>query len=343
MREKNTVMLAGPGIDPIRLAQFMVLPGAAELVEAFAALPPGELRDSAVAHVQVLARHAGVMHAGEFNGAMAHHAPPQLTSQSLEGQIVERALRGDAPEIVAGLMQVPLKVVERVMAKARKEGGVVFPGDGGRKAKVKPPEQDNRVSKREQMPVPPPPWWWQDPDSPVWDNPAMLPGFTDSADGSMAAIGPHDRRTYAAMKGAAERHGMSLQAYIARRQSIVDRITGGETPLAVMADLKLNAFSVYKLLRSVGRGRAEQVMAGAGPQEPVGKRIAGGRRVDWARWGFKDEASCVAAREQVKALRLEGLGPTAIVAQTKWPFEFVRASIESYHKRGQQWPKIKAA
>jgi len=37
-----------PTIDPIRLAQFMVLPGAAELVEAFAALPPGEVRDSAV-------------------------------------------------------------------------------------------------------------------------------------------------------------------------------------------------------------------------------------------------------------------------------------------------------
>ena len=35
-------------IDPLRLAQFMVLPGAAELIEAWASLPPGEIRDSAV-------------------------------------------------------------------------------------------------------------------------------------------------------------------------------------------------------------------------------------------------------------------------------------------------------
>ena len=42
-------------IDPLALAQFMILPGAAELVEAFSVLPPGDVRDSVVSHAQVLA------------------------------------------------------------------------------------------------------------------------------------------------------------------------------------------------------------------------------------------------------------------------------------------------
>ena len=130
-----------PSIDPIRLAQFMVLPGAAELVEAFAALPPGEVRDSAVAHVQVLARACGWsappdIPMGEPAGALEHHTPPRLaspfaenlTAASVDGQVVERALRGEPPHVIADDMGVKLGMVTRLMAQARRHG-VVFPGD----------------------------------------------------------------------------------------------------------------------------------------------------------------------------------------------------------------------
>jgi hypothetical protein len=42
-------------IDPIALARFMVLKGAAELVDAFSAIPEGYLRESIVSHAQAIA------------------------------------------------------------------------------------------------------------------------------------------------------------------------------------------------------------------------------------------------------------------------------------------------
>lgn len=42
-------------IDPITLARFMVLKGAAELVDAFSAIPEGHLRESIVSHAQAIA------------------------------------------------------------------------------------------------------------------------------------------------------------------------------------------------------------------------------------------------------------------------------------------------
>ena len=52
-----------------------------------------------------------------------------LTSQSLEGQIVERLLRGEADHVVADDLGVKLGALVRLKAKARREGGVRFPGD----------------------------------------------------------------------------------------------------------------------------------------------------------------------------------------------------------------------
>src|SRR5215831_12285205 len=127
-------------IDPIELAQFMVLPGAAELIQAFASLPPGEIRDSVVHHAQVLARaHAGGPSPFDPFRAVVITPPPRpdvpklqspfaenLAAKSAEGQIVERALRGEALHHIADDLAVPLSTVTRLVARARREGGLVF-------------------------------------------------------------------------------------------------------------------------------------------------------------------------------------------------------------------------
>jgi hypothetical protein len=45
----------GAAIDPLTFARFLVLPRATELLEAFAAIPPGRLRDTIVEHAHALA------------------------------------------------------------------------------------------------------------------------------------------------------------------------------------------------------------------------------------------------------------------------------------------------
>ena len=66
-----------PTIDPLRLAQFMVLPGAAELVEAFSAIRPGPLRDSIVHHARMIAENDG----RNPPGAFTMDAPPRRRSR----------------------------------------------------------------------------------------------------------------------------------------------------------------------------------------------------------------------------------------------------------------------
>jgi hypothetical protein len=386
-------------IDPIRLSQFMALPGAAELVEAFAALPPGEVRDSAVSHVQVLARACGWTPPAPFDGRMgrvevlaATPATPRrlpspfaesLVATSLEGQIVERVLRGEAPHAVADDLGLKLGLVVQAMAKARREGGVVFPGDDAKPAKAAPGPKPKRrkgfaINGRRlplMMPVPPGPWWWEDPASPVWDNPKLLPTNVERAEGSMAGLGPHDTRNYATMTRAAATRGQTLRQYLAQRFEVLRRIEAGETPVQVSLSLRITPYEVYGVLAKVGRGRmataAARAAEAAAPAEaaaqaaepapaPLAPEVAespppatpapgnrqreasaiAARTMAAAKWGFPDLAAYEHARARVRDLRMTGLAPAHIAIRLKQPHNFVKNAVDYWHGLGVTWPPI---
>jgi hypothetical protein len=375
-------------IDPLRLAQFMVLPGAAELVEAFASLPPGELRDSAVSHVQVLARTTGWNPPPAFgvdarpNIRSVGPAPKRLPSpfseglaaRTVEGQIVERALRGESDHAIAADLGVKLGLVVQLKRKARKEGGLTFPGDEQvQKFKAKS-KASKKGRKLHALPVPPGPWWWEDPDSPVWENHHLLPSLSEKAHGSMAAIGPHDVKTYRTMELAAARHNMTLRAYIAQRLEIVRRVElRGERPTEVAIDMRVSAYAVYGVLSKVGRGRMETVNATAAalaemepeapphqptPESPPAAAPAaaqahaveepppmpeGGphaasalaaKKLAAARWGFPDVTTYEHARVRVRDFRLKGWHPMQIEKAVGQPKDFVKATLQ-YWRREQ--------
>lgn len=366
-------------IDPIRLAQFMVLPGAGELIEAFAALPPGAIRDSAVSHVQVLAQAYAT---GPFQPEPTRMAEPRplrlespfavdLKAESPEGQIVERLLRGERPDQVADDLGLGLGLITGIMGRARREGGVVFPGDAERKpAKAKAGKRKQRKPHR--FPIPPPPYWWEDPSSPHWESSTGLPSLADDAKGSIAAIGPNDRRTYSVMLRAAERRGMTLRQYIALRYEIVRRVEAGEsiTPLAM--DIRVVPQDIYGLLSAIGRGRMSVALEASrkavdgpeplpgpedrpepqgaprgslGPARPIAPyRLASGLSARMAAaklWGFADVEAFEAARVEVREMRLSGYGPGLIEQKLGQPGGFVKAALEFWHGEGVRFPGIK--
>jgi len=275
-------------IDPIQLAQFMVLPGAADLVEAFSAIRPGPMRDSIVHLARTYAESDGWSPTGPFAQQEQQRAlpPPQkgpkhltspfaedLSAASTEGQIVERLMRGEAVGSVAVDLGVSVALVERLMRTARREGGVVFPGDELAKANKKAAQskggKSRAGSKLVGVPVPPPPYWWEDAASPVWLNPNLLPVFSEKTDGTMAGVGPMDRRSFKVMADAAARHGMTLQAYVSQRIDILQRVERGEKPSDIALALGIMPYGVYGVLNKVGRGRMQMLMAAGAPPEPI--------------------------------------------------------------------------
>lgn len=245
-------------LDPIAIARFFSLPGAVELVEAFSSIPPGPVRDSIVVHAQTLAQNMGwAMGQPPPNGAhgviawvdKAPVAAPALKAISSDGQIVERALRGEAPADIAASLRIDIEVVFRLMERARKEGGVAFPGDETGRNHSKASKLMKSIRGRPTAPKPP--YWWEDPQSPVWDNPGLLPGVLN-AKGSMAAIGPMSAQAHKAMSFAAARRGVTLRQQVAERAQIVARVKAGERPVAVADDMRWQAFNVYGLLAQVG-------------------------------------------------------------------------------------------
>jgi hypothetical protein len=376
----------------------MVLPGAAELVEAFSAIPPGPVRDSVVSHAQVLAQASGWEGPSAFGvppppiTAHAITSPtPRLTSPfaeglaatSAEGQIIERALRGEADHVIAADLRVPLGLVVSLKRKARKEGRVIFPGDPGPKPLGRPKKVARTATgkvKAFAMPIPDPPYWWEDPESPIWKNPALLPGLSASAEGTMAALGPHDAKSFRTMEGAASRRGMTLSAYIDLRTSIVRRVDGGESPQQVAFSLnsaQIGSYYVYSLLSKVGRARMatqlEKVAqdgqetaeaaerrataktplaarsggsAGRSSQEPMSteRRAAIGlaiRKNAAAKWGFSSVEAYEVARTWVRDKRNLGMGTQEIARRLDLPETFVKNTLAYWRDQGVEWPPIK--
>jgi hypothetical protein len=363
-------------IDPLRLAQFMVLPGAAELVEAFSAIPPGPVRDSVVNHAQVLAQASGWNPGALFTGEaitareIPAHAPrlespfaEGLAASTAEGRIIERALRGEADHAIAADLGVSLGLVVQLKRKARKEGGVVFPGDDKQPAKPKtklaPGERLNSRGHRIPIahPLPAPPWWWQDPESPVWNNGKLLPSHVSGYKGTMAAIGPNDSRAFATMKLAADRRGQTLAEYVALRQRIVDRILAGESVTTVSLDMRVTGFNVYGLMADVGhaRGRQSGPRAAPVPNQPDHREtpptavpaparhqsaahraaISAGIRTNAAKlWGFPDAEAYDRARVRVRDLRLAGKGLAEIATLLMVRAAFVKNTLAYWRHQG---------
>jgi hypothetical protein len=260
-------------LTPLRIAQFFALPGAAELVDAFSAIPPGPVRESIVLHAQALAAAQSPQPQAQRqpparNGALlawqGEKPPPEqrqaYVSASMEGRIVERALRGESVRSISEDTGIAASLIEKLKEKARREGRVIFPSDKPRE-KQKPKPTGGRYQKRPQMPLPEPPWWWEDPASPLWESPWLLPGHTAAPDGTLAVIGPNDRQGFAVMTKAAEKRGMSLRQYVAMRKELFRRVLeDGETVKAAALALGEEPHACGALLARAGQGIMQRIM-----------------------------------------------------------------------------------
>jgi hypothetical protein len=254
-------------LDPARIAQFFAMPGAVELVEAFSAIPPGPVRASIVAHAQALA-HAS---APPIQAWAAQAPPPEpmiqwrgekpepptpllgdrLTATSTEGQIIERALRGETPKRIADSLGIHVEVVFRLQAKARAEGQIVFPGDERGANTSTASKFMRRVNGKMKVPKSGP-WWWQDEASPVWDNSSLLPAQVDNSTRTIAFVGPTSSMSFRIMEAAANRRGQTLRQYVAQRYDVVQRVKGGQAPSQVARDLVMPEHAVYGILTQCG-------------------------------------------------------------------------------------------
>jgi DNA-binding CsgD family transcriptional regulator len=128
-------------LDMVEFARFAVLPGAADLVKAFAAIPPGPLRDSVIHHAQVIA--------ATYTGAPAQQrmpdpigvlggAPRQLATrtgrappiESQELDIVQRRMAGQTAADIARALNIHVSTVYAALKEARR-GGLPIPSSRG--------------------------------------------------------------------------------------------------------------------------------------------------------------------------------------------------------------------
>jgi hypothetical protein len=120
-------------IDLLNMARFLVLPGAADLLTAFAAIPPGALRESVIAHARVIAQtYAGApaeMHMPDplLTAAQAAPAPPALPKparapKTAEEAIMAQRLAGAHPADIARTLSTTRLKVDAVLREARAAG-----------------------------------------------------------------------------------------------------------------------------------------------------------------------------------------------------------------------------
>lgn len=134
-------MTDDPQLDPIQMARFFALPGAFRLMSAFSRIPPGALRDSVIAHAEVMAV--------EYDGARAGGAPipdplavmaalappvapapeqaalpaPNRRGASVEEQVVRmRMQKKTSIEIAESMAGLSRQKVDVILNMARKAG-----------------------------------------------------------------------------------------------------------------------------------------------------------------------------------------------------------------------------
>ena len=131
------------GIDPLTFARFLVLPRAVELLEAFAAIPPGRLRDTVIEHAKALGEAhsdapAQYRQPDPLPAALGlpKAAPPAITARDdvkppvgkgdRRLQAVQMRLDGKQPWQIAKAVKLTLSAVYGAITDARK-AGVKFP------------------------------------------------------------------------------------------------------------------------------------------------------------------------------------------------------------------------
>jgi transposase len=224
-------------IDPIVLAQFMTLPGAAELIEAYSASPPGVLRQSLVHHAQATAyTYAGV----EFEpqpptGVQPRLAVPQkaLATGDPKVRAVELALQGMKPSDVARELGLSAGQVFAAKREA-KAAGVTFPAVTGTHGKPK-----------------------------VKGRPAVA--YHTSLDTL-----PH--QGLSRVEKAAETRGVTAEAYMARRKLALDMALAGRHIRAIMEATKESKDTLqnwFYQAREAGHALPYMMDSSLVPQEPA--------------------------------------------------------------------------
>jgi transposase len=209
-------------IDPVSLARFMVLPGAADLVEAFAAIPDGLLRSTVITHAQAMAQtynearahgaaipdplHLAAARAGpaptqlpapqsQFSTPRTAVGPPdkaKIRLDTVESQAVRLRLAGKIPGQIASELEVDIDIVTDAL-KAARRAGVKF--------KRTPPGQGK---SRHQWPT---------------------------------SLDQIPRGPRAQIEKAALRLGISSEEYFARKLRAIELRQQGRTPEAIMDEL----------------------------------------------------------------------------------------------------------
>lgn len=206
-------------LDPISMARFLVMPGAGRLLEAFGQIPEGPLRDSVISHAEVIAQTYGaappkhrapdplralatvspVALAITAPKTVTGRAPPSLSEDSRDEQIVKLALEGKHPDEISNLVSLNRSGVYKVL-KVAKLAGVPIPS--------------NRTGPQRLKRVPP---------SPNYAN----NWHTDAS----ALTG----QALAQTENAAARRGITAQEYLDRRNTALKMVQAGHRWPAVLA------------------------------------------------------------------------------------------------------------
>lgn len=105
-------------LDPIAMARFLVLPDAARLLEAFAAIPPGPLRDSVIAHAEVIAQtYSSAPAANRMPDPLAAISTPAFRSAGALPSAVSRTGRApptESPEAAVVKMRLAGRPVTEI-------------------------------------------------------------------------------------------------------------------------------------------------------------------------------------------------------------------------------------
>ena len=172
-----------------------------------------------------------------------------------------------------------------------------------------------------------------------------------------------------------------MRQHIAQRLEILRRVEEGEKPTDLALALRVSPYVVYALLAKVGRGRMETLNArpleprepepppqavqepdpaparrpAAPRRSPVRNPAAAEKTAQYVReraaekWGFASVESYQHMREQIRDLRLSGLGRSQIVDRLDMPVDFVKSVVQSWRREhgivfpGTAQPKRKKA
>lgn len=201
-------------LDPLTLARFMVLPGAPELVEAFSRIPAGPLRDSVISHAQVMA--------STYDEARTAGAPipDPLTVAALHSPRSNGMAALPSPGEVAQALSGPRKGEVALDSKEARAVKMRMEGIG--------PEE---IHKKLKMPLHAVTAAFKQARRAGIAFPVLAKGSTPVARKSFPIrMEDMDGRGMGAMRGAAERLGITLERYVELRAMLV-KLRKANTPI----------------------------------------------------------------------------------------------------------------